>query len=180
MMFGALCILSNASVAQNDNSSKNSQAPHLKLTVRTDRSTYSMKDKLHIEVQLTNVGNSDVYVYDWIFCWGQGSALSVHALDQKGKWVQPKSSFLLDCIPPPPTEHDSSQFIRIEPGRFYGLEDDFNLPDLVDGPGERTVEVALGGVLSRDFLRKYGNPDLPYWTGDDKPLFARVHIHVVQ
>lgn len=62
MMFGALCILSNASVAQNDSSSKNSQAPHLKLTVRTDRSTYSMKDKLHIEVQLTNVGNSDVYV----------------------------------------------------------------------------------------------------------------------
>lgn len=166
-------------LAQNKNS-EHLNGPQLQLSIRTDRSVYSMKDKLHMEVQLTNVGKSDVYVWDWIFCWGQGSALSIHAFDDKGKMVQPVSGFLIDCVPPPPKEHDTSQFIRLEPGRFYGIADDFDIRDLVDGPGNRTLSISISGVLSHDFLRKFGYPDLPYWTSDDKLLFDRVPIRVTQ
>src|SRR5258708_36292968 len=102
-------------------SSASASEPNLQLSVRTNRTVYSMKDKLHIEVQLTNAGNSDVYVWDWFFCWGQGSDLSIHAFDANGKMVQPVSGILIDCVPPPPKEHDTSQFIRLEPGRFYGV-----------------------------------------------------------
>ena len=179
VIWACFCVLTAAAFAQDKSAGVSNKTPNLQLSVRTDRVTYSMKDKLHIEVQLTNVGQSDVYVWRWIFCWGQGPALSIHALDQKGEWVQPKSSFLLDCLPPTPKEHDASQFIRIEPGRFYGVTDDFNLPDLVDGPGKRTLEIGLSGVLSKEIIREFGFPNLPYWTSDDKPLFARVRIRVI-
>ena len=137
-----------------------------------------MKDKMHLEVQLTNAGNTDVYVWDWIFCWGQGPALSIHTLNERGDWVQPASGFLMDCVPPPPKEGDSTQFIRIEPARFYGLAEDFNIRDLVDGPGKRTLIVKLGGVLSQEFIRKLGYPDLPYWTSQDESVSAKVKITV--
>ena len=148
----------------------------LQLTLRTDRTTYSMKDKVHLEVQATNVGDSDMYVWSWIFCWGQGSALSIHALDGKENLVQPASGILLDCVPPPPGEHDFSEFIRLEPGRFDGLAEDFDPRDLVDGPGERTLVVTLGGVLSWDLIREMKYPDLPYWTSEDKPLMAKLRL----
>jgi len=173
----AVVSLSAVALAQSANS-ENVNKPNLQLSVRADRSSYSMKDKLHMEVQLTNVGNSDIYVWDWIFCWGQGSAISIHAFDNKGKMVQPVSGFLIDCVPPPPKEHDTSQFIRLEPGRFYGVSEEFDMRDLVDGPGSRTLIVSIGGVLSHDFLRKSGYPDIPYWTSDDKSLSARVQIQV--
>ncbi len=137
-----------------------------------------MKDKMHIEVQLTNAGETDVYVWDWIFCWGQGSSLSIHALNASGKWVQPASSVLLDCIPPPPKEGNPAQFVRIQPARFYGMADEFDLRDVVDGPGERTLIIGLSGVIGRDFIRKLGYADLPYWTSEDKPVFAKVKITV--
>ena len=179
LLFLVIVSLSAVCVAQ-DKHSQHPNDPQLQLSIRTDRSVYSMKDKLHMEVQITNVGNSDVYVWDWIFCWGQGSALSIHAFDDKGKMVQPVSGFLIDCVPPPPKEHDTSQFIRLEPGRFYGIADDFDMRDLVDGPGNRTLAISISGVLSHDFLRKFGYPDLPYWTSDDKFLFSRVPIRVTQ
>jgi hypothetical protein len=137
-----------------------------------------MKDKMHIEVQVANGGDDDVYIWDGIFCWGQGGALNIRALTSAGKQVHPASDFLLDCVPPPPKEGDLTQFIRIGPGRFYGLTGDFDLRDLVDGPGERTLVIRLGGVLSLEFIRTLGYPELPYWTSEDKPLISEVHLTI--
>ncbi|HWH59000.1 MAG TPA: hypothetical protein VN682_15335 [Terriglobales bacterium] len=181
LLIFVLAVVSVSPVGRTQNAkSEQVNKPNLQLSVRADRSSYSLKDKLHMEVQLTNVGNSDIYVWDWIFCWGQGSAISIHAFDDKGKMVQPVSGFLIDCVPPPPKEHDTTQFIRLEPGRFYGVSEDFDMRDLVDGPGNRILTISIGGVLSRDFLHKFGYPDLPYWTSDDKPLSARISIRVTK
>ena len=175
-----LCVLALnvASAGQVSTGARNSPSPKLELSLRTDRTSYSMTDKMHIEVQLTNIGNTDVYVWSWIFCWGQGPSLSIRALNNAGQWVQPASGFLLDCVPPPPKANDPTQFIKIEPGRFYGLAEDFPLKDLMDGPGQRTLIVKLGGTLSRDFITGLGYPDLPYWTSEDRPLTARVRLTV--
>jgi hypothetical protein len=135
-----------------------------------------MKDRIHLEVQVTNDGRSDVYVWSSIFCWGQGSALSIHTINAKGELIQPASTFLLDCVPPPPAGHQISQFIKLEPGRFYGIADDFKPRDLVDGPGEVTLVVTLSGVLSKDLIRELVYPNLPYWTSEDHRLIAKLPL----
>lgn len=70
-----------------------------------------------------------------------------------------------------------SEFIRIDPGKFYGRSDDFKLRELVNKPGEYTVIVQCGSWPTTAFLAEAGFPKLPYWA-EDKPLIAKVHITV--
>lgn len=150
----------------------------LSLGVRVDRKTYSLKDTMRVEVQLTNIANEDIYVYEWYLCWGQGPALNLQVFDASGKFVGPGLEF--DCLPPPPRLGDLTQFVRIEPSKFYGISDSFKVLELVKKPGEYDLVVQCGAFLPADYWTKEGFPKLAYWTSEHPRLKAKVHISALR
>ena len=58
--------------------SKQAAVP-LQLSVRIDRQTYRMSDSMKMETQITNIGNDDVYLYDWNLCWNFARWLKIPA-----------------------------------------------------------------------------------------------------
>ena len=95
-------------------------AAALPLAVRTDRQSYRMSDKIKMETQLLNAGREDVYIWDWDLCWNPARGLSMRVTTPGG--VEVHGDFLFDCLPPPPVEGLVSDFIKLEPGRFMGLQ----------------------------------------------------------
>jgi hypothetical protein len=159
---------------------KPASAP-LVLSVRTDRQTYRMSDKIRMETQLLNAGNEDVYIYEWDLCWNFAQGLSMQWSTPDGKSVH--GNFLLDCVPPPPREGNVYAFIRLQPGRFYGLADEMKVSDVVNKPGEYSLSVTYGSSISKDFIHRFLNHDpifaLPVWTMEQPTLNARrLHITI--
>jgi hypothetical protein len=162
--------------------SKPAELP-LQLTVRVDKQTYHLSDGIETEVQITNIGKDDVYVYDWSLCWNDARWLTMRAFNAKGDYVH-SSEFLADCLPPPPVKGEVYQFIRIEPHRFYGMVDGFPIRELVDKAGEYDIDVTYESCLAAEWISKYFASEpiskLPLWTME-KPILKsnRIPIKVV-
>jgi hypothetical protein len=142
------------------------------LTIRTNQQSYRMGDRVPLEVQLTNTGTSTLYLFDDV-CWNPGNFLTIHVFTTEGKEVSGKGDYLRDCLPPPPRRDDISSFIRLKPGTFYGVQEDFTARELVPGPGDYDIVVYYEGALSADWIAKYGGAkmaELPVWTRDRSVL----------
>lgn len=156
-------------------------SPALELAVRTDRRTYRMSDKIKIETQLLNTGNEDVYIWDWDLCWNPARGISVYVTTPEGSAVH--GHFFFDCVPPPPAQGRVYDFVRLEPGRFYGAADEINVTDVVSKPGEYNIDVTYNSFISRSFIKEFLSHDpiakLPVWTMEQPTIKApRVHIIV--
>ena|ERR1035438_7727862 len=155
-------------------------ASSLKLEIRTDRRAYRMSEEIVIETQLSNIGASDVYVWNWDFCWNLARGFSLYIKAKDGRPVQ--SQVLLDCLPPPPKADTPYQFIRIARREFHGTTDTFKVKDFINKPGEYYIEVTFNSFLSRDFIQEYFVNDpiakLPLWTMDN-PTVTAPPIHIV-
>ena len=127
-----------------------SRSVALALTLNADRITYKMSDTLHLEIRLTNIGSEDVYLWDQDMCWNPARGLSMRVMIPDGKEVQ--SPILLDCLPPPPRQGDSYQFLRIAPHAFYGQVYRFKVAELVNKPGEYTIHATFSSFLSASFI----------------------------
>ena len=156
-------------------------APVLQLTVRTDQRTYRMSDKVRMETQLLNTGNEDLYIWEWDLCWNFARGLSMYLTTPDGTPVQ--VNFLFDCVPPPPKEGNFYAFIKLEPGRFYGVADEIKVSDVVSKPGQYDISVTYKSSLSRSFIRQFLSHDpistLPVWTMEQPTVnAARMRIIV--
>ena len=125
----------------------------LELTVKPNRNVYRMSDPLQIETQLRNVGEGDVYIWEWDMCWNPARGLSMRIIGADGKDVQ--SPFLLDGVPPPPRQGNAHQFVKLPPERFYGLAEHFKLSELVNGPGEYDVDATFNSFLSSKWTAEF-------------------------
>jgi hypothetical protein len=154
----------------------------LALSIRPDRQEYRMSDILHLETQLTNIGKDTVYLFDDV-CWNPGNFLNVQVFDVEGKEVSGHLDFLRDCLPPPPAPGDTTRFFKLKPGTFYGVVEDFDIRELVPGPGEYSMVVHYLGALSEDWISKYGGDKmaaLPIWTRDYPELSSNRPCIVVK
>jgi len=156
-------------------------SPQVELALKVDCDTYRLSDTLHLETRLTNVGQIDIYIWEWDLCWNPARGLTMRIVDAQGKDVQGR--ILLDCVPPPPRQGDVYQFIKLAQGNFYGRAEAFALSDLVNGPGEYDISAFFSGSLSRKWIAQYLGKDpignLPLWTMDKHPLASnRIHITV--
>ena|ERR1700739_4038322 len=144
-------------------------SPVIQLTVRTNQQTYRMSDKIRMETQLLNTGNEDVYIWEWDLCWNFARGLSMHLTTPDGTPVQ--GDFLFDCVPPPPKEGNVYAFIKLEPGRFYGIANEIKVADVVSKPGEYDISVTYHSSISRSFIKKFLKNDpistLPVWTMEE-------------
>jgi len=155
--------------------------PALELTVRVDRQTYRISDTIRMEAQLLNNGNEDVYIWDWDLCWNPARGLSMYLTSTGGSPAH--GDFLFDCVPPPPKEGNVYAFIKLEPGRFYGVADEIKVTDVVSKPGEYDISVTYSSFASRSFIKEFLQHDpiskLPVWTMEQPTITApRVHIVV--
>jgi hypothetical protein len=103
----------SSAVAAQVNKEDKPASSALQLTVRTDKKTYRMSDKVRMETQLLNTGNEDVYIWEWDLCWNFARGLSMYFTTADGTPVQ--GNFLFDCVPPPPKEGNVYAFIKLEP-----------------------------------------------------------------
>ena len=179
ILAGFTC-LSAPSTGSLPRTGSDSQA-QLEMALKADRDTYRLSDALHLETRLTNVGQEDVYIWEWDLCWNPARGLTMRIVDAQGKDVQGR--ILLDCVPPPPRAGDVYQFIKLARGNFHGRAEKLNLSDLINGPGEYDISTYFSGHLSRkwttEFLGKDPIGKLPLWTMDKAPLTSnRVHITV--
>src|SRR3569833_2236880 len=81
----------------------------LKVVVRADRDTYHISDTMRFETHLVNVGEGDVYVWTWDFCWKPARGLSLHLIAPDGTLA--KGKVLLDCVLSPPMQGDPFLFV---------------------------------------------------------------------
>ena len=89
----------------------------LRVDLRFDRPTYSLKGEAVIEVLLTNASRHPIYVYSDL-AWGESASLSIWFKDAAtGKDVS--ETFIPDSIMPPPTSKDD--FVKILPEHVYGV-----------------------------------------------------------
>ncbi len=168
-------------VAAQVNKAEKLAAPALELAVRTDQQTYRMSDKIRMETQLLNAGNEDVYIWEWDLCWNPARGLSKYLTAKDGSPVH--GDLLLDCVPPPPREGYVYAFIKLEPGRFYGVADEIKVTDVVSKPGEYDISVTYSSFISRSSIKEFLKIDpiskLPVWTMEQPTITApRVHIVV--
>lgn len=148
--------------------------PALQLTVRTDHHTYRMSDKVRMETQLLNTGNEDVYIWEWDLRWNFARRLSMYLTTPDGTAVQ--GDFLFDCVPPPQKEGNVYAFVKLEPGRFYGITDEIKMTDVVSKPGEYDLSVTYNSSISRSFLKEILKHDaistLSVWTMEQPAIKA--------
>lgn len=179
---GIVAVLAWAAVpAAKTPSGAGSRSLALELTLKPDRNVYRMSDTLHLETQVRNIGEGDVYIWEWDMCWNPARGLSMRITGADGKDVQ--SPFLMDCVPPPPREGNAYQFVKLAPERLYGLAEGFKLSGLVNGPGEYDVHATFSSFLSpqwtAEFLGKEPIGKLPLWTMEQPALSSnRIHITV--
>ncbi len=148
--------------------------PALQLTVRTDQQSYRMSDTIKMETQVLNTGSEDVYIWEWDFCWNFARGLSMYVTTPEGTAVQ--GDFLFDCVPPPPKEGNVYAFIKLEPGRLYGIADGIKVTDIVSKPGEYDISVIYSSKISRSFIKEFLKHDpistLPVWTMEQPAVNA--------
>jgi hypothetical protein len=178
LVYLIIAAMTSAVVAQ-VNKAEKPATPKLELTVRTDQQTYRMSEKIRMETQLLNAGNEDVYIWNWDLCWNPARGLSMYLTTPDGSSVH--GDFLFDCVPPPPKEGNVYDFIKLEPGRFYGVADEIKVTDVASKPGEYDVNVTYNSFASRSFIKEFLRHDpiskLPVWTMEQPTITApRVHI----
>ncbi len=121
-----------------------------------------------------------MYIYEWDLCWNFARGLSMHWSTPDGTPVQ--GSFLFDCVPPPPKEGNVYAFIRLQPGRFYGIADEIKVSDVVSKPGEYNLSVTYGSSISSSFINEFLNHDpiaiLPVWTME-QPIVKASRVHIM-
>ncbi len=175
-----LILLSSAAAQAHSSAEVTPPRSTLQLTLKADQS-FRMSDMLRLETRLANVGNEDVYIWEWDMCWNPARGLSMHITEHHGNTVE--SRVLLDCVPPPPRQGDVYQFIKLAPNAFYGHSEQIRVSDLVNGPGDYDVTVTFNSFLAADFIAKHYTSDpiskLPLWTMESPTLTSnRIHITV--
>ena len=93
-----------------------SREPELRVKVRPEKAVYRLGEELCLEISLMNAGSKTTYV-DGRLGWNVLSGLDLQVYDAMGNETQ-WSDVLYEDLLPPPT--DRSDFVRLEPGRFYG------------------------------------------------------------
>jgi hypothetical protein len=98
----------------------------LEVTLTTDRNSYTLKDVIIVQVLLTNLSKSPLYIRAPLD-WGESASLSLWVKDAiSGKEVV--QDIIADALTPPPRSKDD--FVKVLPDHIYGLVDRLPLADL--------------------------------------------------
>ena len=146
----------------------------LSVSLRSVKSSYSIKENISLEIQLENVGTESLLVCrKW--GWGVGR-MDVRVFDSKGKEVF--TTNLADEIPPPLREKD---FIELREGDFFGIRLSEDATHFVNTPGTYDFFVDYTSIVTEEWVRKLKLPPLPLWSRERGRIVSnKVKIEVTQ
>lgn len=134
----------------------------LVVSLKTDRNSYKLGDKITVRVLLTNRSKNTLYLYAALD-WGESASLSLWVKDAvSGKDVP--EEFIADALPPPPVSKDA--FIKLLPDHVYGVVLTSSLAD---------INIREKGVY--ELIAEYHSPipssmafGLPIWSREKGPV----------
>ena len=132
--------------------------PKLAVSLRSMKSSYSIGEKIHLEVQLSNAGQYPLLIRRQLG-WGVGRT-DILVFDASHKRVF--TTFLADELPPPPTQAD---FLELAPGQFFGDSVTDSATLFVNVPGTYEFAVDYTSTVSQEWAHKYIKlPNVPLWS----------------
>src|SRR5271167_388886 len=121
--------------------------PQLRLRIRSDKDSYSLRGEIHLEIIRENTGADRLLVCRQ---WGWGIARTeVHVFDATGKEVH--TDFMADELPPPPQPYD---FVLLSGGDFIGTRLEEPAKHFVTKPGDYEFVVKYTSYLSESYARE--------------------------
>lgn len=151
-----LLLLMSVSLAY---SQKQKNNPKLEVSIRSQKTTYSLKEDLQLEIQLTNTGTDSLFIDGGLFF--DDGRLNLWIFDEKGKQVY--LTLPRDLLPPPPP--NKRNFLELHKDDFFGLRVNEPLKDLVNSPGTYEIVVDYMSFIPEDWARKYLRlPIAKLWT----------------
>jgi hypothetical protein len=150
-------------------------APKLTITVKSDKNSYSLRDKIHLTFVRQNDGKQNLLIPRQ---WGWGvMRTDIHVFDAKGYDV--RTAFLPDELPPPPQPYD---FVLLEPGEFVGTHIDEDATQFVNSPGDYELVVDYTSYLPETYAREVMKmPSAPFWSRERGTVTSsRIKLHITQ
>jgi hypothetical protein len=149
--------------------------PTLSVSLRSAKPSYSIKQNIHLEIQLENVGTESL-----LLCrkWGWGvGRTNVRVIDSNGKEVL--TNFLADELPPPPRETD---FIELREGEFFGTRLNENAKHFVNTPGTYNFFVEYTSFVSEEWVQQYLKlPPVPLWSRERGTMVSnKIRIEITR
>jgi hypothetical protein len=133
----------------------------LQVIFNCDKVKASMTDTVVFDVAILNVDEHPADLFQRLE-WGEGGGLLLWFRDGKKErfrpWVDPP-------YPPPPPD-DPGLFIKVEPGRFYGVRERWPVKSIGRGrPGKYTIWVDYTSPVFREnvYDAKFNRNQMPYW-----------------
>ena len=147
----------------------------LKVTVRSDASTCSIKGNLQLEILRENVSSQSLIVPRW-WGWG-GGRTNIWVYDANGKEVT--TTFLGDELPPPPQPWD---FVVLDGTQFVGTHVEEPVTHFVNKPGVYELVVEYTSYLSEQYAREAMKmPDATFWSRERGPVLSnRIKVTVTE
>jgi hypothetical protein len=133
--------------------------PKLAVSLRFARTSYSIHDKIDLEIVRENVGQEALAISSLWF-WGV-MRTDIHVLDKAGHEI--RTEFLADSVPYPPKPYD---FIVLEPGEFLGTRLEESAKRFVNAPGDYDFVVEYTSEITEDWARKMLQvpTNVPFWS----------------
>jgi hypothetical protein len=168
-----LLLLMGVSLAYSQTQKTN---PKLEVSIRSQKITYSLKEDLQLEIQLTNTGTDSLFIDGGLFF--DDGRLNLWIFDEKGKQVYP--ALPRDLLPPPPP--NKRNFLELHTDEFFGLRINDPMKNLVNSPGTYEIVVDYMSFIPEDWARKYLRlPIAKLWTLErGKVTSNRIRITVTE
>lgn len=120
-----------------------------KIRILTNKSRYSLRESVELDVAIRNEGDSPIYLDRRMF-WGYGGGLHLDIRDQQGTSIGP--SVRDDAIMPPPSQDDPLPLVRIDEWHFFGTTRLLPIQEYFFKPGKYVLRVKYTSWLDRDDL----------------------------
>jgi hypothetical protein len=162
-----VCLLAGSLLAQDK--------PTLTITVKSEKDSYSLHDKIRLTFVRQNVGRERLLVPRQ---WGWGvMRTDIRVFDAKGNDV--KTNILVDELPPPPQPYD---FVLLERGDFVGTYKNGDVTQFINAPGDYELVVEYTSYLSETYAREAMKmPNAPFWSQERGTITSnRIKLHITK
>ena len=140
----------------------------LVVSLAADKRRYSRREKISLEVKLTNTDAvKDIFVYGVLELGHRGS-FTLYIRDAKGREVPPR--IILEAVESPPEPGDKSAFVKLLPFHFIGTQYRGSIPELnMERPGRYSIRVEYHCPISTADVQLS-----PFWSKETGTIKSNV------
>jgi hypothetical protein len=147
--------------------------PRLQVSIKSGKSSYSLRGDLQLELTRKNVGDSDLAIHRR---WEWGSS-KIRVFDSRNEELQ--DVFLRIDDPP---VLDPSHFVVLKPGESDRTQIEGGVTEFVKNPGQYEFLVEYKSYLPEERARKYLNrKNVQFWSDKQGPVTSeRIKVQITE